>query len=58
MTIGLFFWILMIFWLVIGLYHNWPQGDARNFWPVGGNLLLFLLIFLLGVATFGWPIKG
>lgn len=60
MTLGLLFWILMILWLVFGVYSAWPAAttDARGFWPLGGNLILFLLILLLGISSFGWPIKG
>ncbi len=59
MTIGLCFWILMLFWLVLGIWHTWPAPSEKpNYWPVGGNLLLFIVIFLLGVKVFGWPIQG
>jgi len=57
MTIGLVFWILMLLWLVLGIYWNWPAG-APN-WPIaGGNLLLFILLLLLGWHSFGPPIHG
>jgi len=53
MTLGLMFWILMLLWLVLGLWHAWPN------WPVvGSNLLLFLLFLVLGWKTFGPPIHG
>ena len=61
MTIAMLFWILMLFWLVFGLYWNWPQGAAPApgwYWPVGSNLLLFILLFLLGWHAFGFPIRG
>ena len=53
MSMGLVFWILMLIWLVFGLWHNWP-----NYPLVGGNLLLFILIGLLGWKIFGAPIHG
>ncbi len=46
----------MILWLIFGLYWNWP-ADGR-FAPIGGNLLLFILLFLLGWKVFGFPIQG
>jgi uncharacterized RDD family membrane protein YckC len=61
MTIGFVFWLLMILWLVFGLYWTWPQGGnsgPRAFGPVGGNLLLFILLFLLGWRVFGFIIQG
>jgi hypothetical protein len=59
MTLSLLFWILMLIWLLYGVYANWPApAETRSFGPLGGNLLLFLLILLLGIASFGWPIKG
>lgn len=60
MTLAIAFWILMLLWLVLGIYQSWPASGATagGYWPIGGNLLLFLLIFILGVHSFGWPIKG
>jgi hypothetical protein len=59
MTIGFLFYLLMLLWLVFGLYWNWPnQPGPAGFGVLGGNLLLFVLLLLLGIACFGWPIKG
>jgi hypothetical protein len=52
MTLALCFWILMLIWLVWGVYTSWPNLGAG-----GGNLLLFLLLLILGWAQFGAPIK-
>jgi len=53
MPIGILFWVLMIFWLLFGLY--WNRGDLRggNYGIVGGNLMLFILLGLLGWRVFG-----
>lgn len=57
MTFGLCYWILMLLWLVFGLWSNWPAaGQPHNLRPVGGTLLLFILLVLLGWKTFGAPI--
>jgi len=58
MTIGFVFWLLMILWLLFGLY--WNRGDIRggNYGILGGNLLLFVLLFLLGWKVFGFIIQG
>jgi hypothetical protein len=53
MTLGLAFWILMFFWLVLGVWRSWPDQTAG-----GGNLLLFILLLLLGWHDFGAPIHG
>jgi hypothetical protein len=46
----------MILWLLFGLYSN--RGDIRggNYGILGGNLLLFILLFLLGWKAFGFII--
>lgn len=54
MTLGLLYWILMLLWLVFGLWTNWPLGVR----PAGGHLLLFILLLILGWQVFGAPIKG
>jgi hypothetical protein len=53
MPLGLAFWILMLLWLVFGLWHAWP-----NYYGLGGNLLLFILLLLLGWKVFGTPLHG
>jgi hypothetical protein len=53
MPIGLAFWILMLMWLVFGMWNAWP-----NHYVVGGNLLLFILLLLLGWKVFGTPLHG
>jgi hypothetical protein len=56
MSIGILFWVLMVIWLILGLVPV-PEGAGR-YWPWGGNLLLFILLFLLGWKAFGSPIQG
>lgn len=56
MPMGLLFWILMLIWLVFGVYRDWPRGDG-NYVPLGNSLLLFVLIGLLGWAAFGPPLR-
>jgi hypothetical protein len=57
MTLGLLFWILMLLWLV-GYGYGTLNTPANRAWPVmGPNILLFVLLLVLGWATFGSPIK-
>jgi len=58
MSIGFVFWLLMIIWLIFGGYTGWVNRATGGplFW--GGNILLFVLLFLLGWKVFGWPIAG
>jgi hypothetical protein len=62
MTLGLIFWILMLLWLVFGLWSNWPgvaPGQPYTGWfPIGSTLLLFILFLLLGWHAFGPPIHS
>lgn len=54
MTLQLIFWILMLFWL-IGVF----AGPRLGTWaPAGSNIVLFVLLLILGWATFGQPIQG
>ena len=64
MALGLAFWILMLLWLVFGLWMHWPanpnaQAPAYPYlYPLGYGLLLFILILLLGWKAFGPPLHG
>ncbi len=54
MSIGILFWILMLFWLFFGSWANWGLGVHI----LGPNLLLFVIILVLGWKVFGSPIHG
>jgi hypothetical protein len=56
MSIGFVFWLLMILWLVFGI---WSYRAAPASWPfAAGNGFMFVLLFLIGWKVFGWPIAG
>ena len=57
MSKGLVFWVLMLLWLVLGLWTNRAEFKAGNVPAFGGGLILFILLFLLGWATFGPPLQ-
>ncbi len=50
MTIGLAFWILMLLWLIMGVYDAWPAADSGRLGIVrfGGSFIPWLLFFFLG----------
>lgn len=56
MGIGEIFWILMIIWLVFGIMGavQWPA--VNPYWPHANALFLFILLLLLGWATFGFAV--
>ena len=56
MPAGYIFWILMLLWLVFGLWENWPVQGARP-WGLAGHILLFLLFLVLGWKVFGPPLQ-
>ena len=59
LSIGFLFWLLMILILIFGFIGGRPLFAADRGWYFGGfGLLLYVLLFLLGVKTFGWPIQG
>jgi len=53
MTFALCYWILMLIWLVFGLWTSGWNPKAS-----GGNLLLFVLLVLVGWKLFGAPVHG
>ena len=61
MTLGLAYWILMLLWLVLGMWWAWPpavQPGYHVWFPLGSTLLIFILFLLLGWRVFGPPIHG
>jgi hypothetical protein len=53
MPIGILFWMLMILWIIFGTWNNWG-----NHYIIGGNLLLWILLALLGWHDFGFILQG
>jgi len=53
MSRGLLFWVLMLLWLVFGVWAAWP-----SYVVLGGGLIVFLLFLLVGWQVFGPPVKG
>lgn len=59
MSIGLLFWVIMFVWLLFGLWSNWPAAGAPNgFRGVGGTVILWVLLALLGWKVFGAAIHS
>ncbi len=48
---SLIFWVLMLLWLIFGLWAYWPLD--KNYVFFGGNLLQFVLFALLGWQVYG-----
>lgn len=58
MSIGFLFWLLMVLWLIFGFYWHRTEISGGNYGIMGGNLLLFILLFLLGWRVFGFILQG
>ena len=58
MPIGLLFWIIFLLWFILGFY--WHRGTLTdgNYGFLGGHILVFILLFLLGWRVFGFVIQG
>jgi len=53
MPIGILFWVLMILWAVNVVYWQSEGTREGKFGGLGGNLLLFVLLCLVGWKVFG-----
>jgi hypothetical protein len=60
MGIALLFWLIYIIALLLSLLGGWqtaPVGNGR-YYVVGGSLLFFVLVGLLGWHVFGPAVHG
>ncbi len=55
MSLAIWFWLCMFIWLLFGFYRSW--GEPSPYYGVGGHLLHFLILAILGVQVFGSPVK-
>lgn len=59
MALGIFFWILMLLWLVLGgMLYVRGRAAAGSGMAFGGDLLAFVIVAVLGWAVFGAAIQG
>lgn len=58
MSIEVLFWVLMLLWLVFGLWREYEAGKPYPYIRGVGNLLVFVLLALLGWKVFGPAIHG
>lgn len=56
MPLSYIFWLLIILWAIFGVGYGFVTTPDRRVIG-GGNLLLFILIVLLGLQSFGSAIK-
>ncbi len=56
MPLSVWFYLILFLWLLFGLWWSWPDPEQRV-GRLGGLLLPFLALLILGMATFGSPIK-
>lgn len=54
MQLGLIFWIMMLLWVLFGVW-DWQTGWNR---PWGHGVFFFILFLVLGWRVFGAPIHG
>lgn len=57
LAIGFVFWLIMLVLAISGVFWYRKTPNATYF-VAGGNVLVFILFFILGWAEFGWPIAG
>jgi len=58
MSISFIFWLLMLLAILFHVGAYWgPYANNPGFLRFNG-VWLFILLFLLGVQTFGFPIRG
>lgn len=57
MSLAFLYWIIYLLWVVLGFWTNWPTDSTKGYVrPLGGNVVLLVLLFLLGWKCMGWPI--
>ena len=55
MSLAIAYWVIMLLWLVLGVWSHWPVHSPM---VVGSNLVLFALLAIIGWKVFGPPIHG
>ena len=57
MPLSVAFWVLMLLWLVFGMWAGYAPGQPYTYRNWGPGLLQFILLGLLGWAVFGAAVR-
>jgi hypothetical protein len=57
MSRALLFWVLMILWLVIGLWFDYTPLQPYPFKRGLSTVLVFILLAIIGWQIFGTPVR-
>lgn len=57
MPLSILFWVLMIIWLLFGLYSNRIAGQPYPWERGTAHLVMWVLFAILGYAVFGAAVK-
>ena len=57
MSLSIWFWVIYVLALIFGFWSNYTPGSPYPVKNLGGSLLFFVLVGLLGWAVFGSAIK-
>ena len=57
MSMSFLFWLLMILWLIFGLWNEYVPGQPYPFQRGAYSFLMFILLGILGWAQFGAPVR-
>lgn len=56
MTLAIWFWLLMVVFLLFGIWVNYSPGQPFTYRSWGGMFLFWVLLGILGWAQFGAPV--
>ncbi len=57
MSRAMLYWVLMIIWLVFGLWSDYVPGQPYPVRLAGRSFLIFILLAILGWQVFGTPVR-
>jgi len=56
MTLQVWFWAIYVLSILFGGYRAVSDPSSRSYWL--NTVVFYVLVGLLGLATFGGPLKG
>ena len=58
MSLGIWYWLILVLTILFGGFSLYKAEPATRVAGIGSSIVLWVLLFIIGMAVFGGPVSG